>query len=169
MIAPTIIVRPEGRLFFHGRTLRCALGRGGIAMAKTEGDGATPVGTFALRWVYFRADRQPTPRTGLAITAITPDMGWCDDPGHGRYNRPVRRPFAGRHERLWRVDALYDLVVVIGHNDTPPRPGDGSAVFLHVASPAYGPTAGCVALNRRDLVWLLSRIGPETAITIEPD
>ena len=101
--------------------------------------------------------------------AITPDAGWCDDPGHGRYNRPVRLPVAGRHERLWRRDACYDLVLVIGHNDAPPEPGRGSAIFLHIASSTYEPTAGCVALQCRDLIWLLGRISPNTAIAIDPD
>ncbi len=169
MIAPTIIVRPAGWLSFQGRTLRCALGRGGIARIKAEGDGATPAGTFPLRRVYFRGDRQPRPRTRLPTTAIMPDAGWCDDPGHGRYNRPVRLPLAGRHERLWRRDALYDLVIVIGHNDAPPEPGRGSAIFLHVASSGFEPTAGCVALKSRDLIWLLGRIDANTAISIDPD
>src|SRR3546814_19709072 len=59
------------------------------------------------------------------------------DPLH--YNRLVRLPFAASHERMWRDDGLYDLVVEIGYNDMPPVPGLGSAIFLHLARPDWGP------------------------------
>jgi L,D-peptidoglycan transpeptidase YkuD (ErfK/YbiS/YcfS/YnhG family) len=40
-------------------------------------------------------------------------------------------------------------------------------VFLHVARPGYGPTAGCVAMRRQDLQRLLSRLTPKTRILIQ--
>jgi L,D-peptidoglycan transpeptidase YkuD (ErfK/YbiS/YcfS/YnhG family) len=95
-----------------------------------------------------------------------PDDGWCDDPQHRRYNRNVRLPFAASHERMWRDDELYDIVIEIGWNDRPAIRGRGSAVFAHLARPGYTPTEGCVALSRRDMVRLLPRIGPETRMDI---
>ncbi len=133
---------------------------------KREGDGASPAGEFPLRKLYFRPDRAPIPRTGLPIEAITPDLGWCDDPRSGSYNRPVILPFAGSHERMWRGDRLYDLVIVIGCNDSPPRKGAGSAIFLHLARDGFAPTEGCVALRRDDMIRLLPRLGRETVISI---
>lgn len=151
----TIIVHGNGFLRFGNMHYRCALGRSGVVRQKREGDGATPVGRFPLRQVYYRADRLAPPETGLARRAIGRDDGWCDAPDDPAYNRPVRLPFAASHERLWRDDDLYDLVVVLGHNDDPPRPGLGSAIFLHVASPDYRPTEGCVAVALPDLLRIL--------------
>jgi L,D-peptidoglycan transpeptidase YkuD (ErfK/YbiS/YcfS/YnhG family) len=125
---------------------RCAIGRGGVSGNKREGDGATPVGRWPLRRVLFRPDRLERPRTVLDAEPIAPEDGWCDDPAHSDYNRPVRLPFAAGHERLWREDGIYDLIAVLGHNDDPPTPEAGSAIFLHVARPNYAPTEGCVAL-----------------------
>lgn len=147
----------------------CAFGRTGIRPAKREGDGATPAGRFPLRMAYYRADRGPRPLTGLPVRPITPDLGWCDDPAHPLYNRPVRLPFAARHERMWRDDRLYDLVVIIGHNDAPPLPGAGSAIFLHLAHDDLRPTEGCIALARADLRRLLARLSPRTVLTIGYD
>lgn len=156
----------KGRLAYGAVRVPCALGRAGIRGAKREGDGATPAGTFELRRVLYRADRMAAPDTGLPLRAIAPNDGWCDDPAHEAYNRPVQFPFAGRAERLWRDDGIYDLVVVLGHNDDPPVPGRGSAVFLHVARAGLAPTEGCVALARDDLLALLEETGPGDAIRI---
>ncbi|MFV3074000.1 L,D-transpeptidase family protein [Niveispirillum fermenti] len=165
-----IIVIPgaDGRhhLSWNGGQARCALGRGGIRQDKREGDGATPVGAFALRRVLYRADRQARPRTGLPVSTIGPDDGWCDDPAHPDYNRPVTLPFAASHERMWMERGVYDIVVVLGHNDDPPVPGLGSAVFLHLTGPDYGPTAGCVAVQPDDMLALLTAAGPGDRIVI---
>ena len=105
---------------------------------------------------------------GLITRALTPDDGWCDDPADERYNQHVKLPFAAGHERLWRADGLYDVVCVLGHNDRPPLPGQGSAIFLHVAAADYAPTEGCVALALADLLDVLNDCGPETWMLIHP-
>ncbi|WP_374439972.1 L,D-transpeptidase [Stella sp.] len=150
-----------------GRRFACAIGRGGIRTDKREGDGATPVGRFPLRRLLYRPDRLPRPATGLPVVAIGRDDGWCDDPGHADYNCPIRLPHPARHERLWRDDPLYDLVVVIGHNDMPVVAGAGSAVFVHVARDGYAPTEGCVALTAADLLHLLARATTDTRLVVE--
>ena len=168
-----IFVRAEeapsrGVLSWPGGRVPCALGRGGLRVDKREGDGATPIGRFALRRLLYRPDRLPgPPATGLPASAIAPDDGWCDDAADPRYNRPVPLPCAASHEKLWRDDGLYDLVVVLGHNDDPPRPGLGSAIFLHVARPGYLPTEGCVALALPDLLALIADCDGDTAMVIE--
>src|SRR3546814_18203600 len=82
------------------------------------------------------------------------------DPLH--YNRLVRLPFAASHERMWRDDGLYDLVVEIGHNDMTPVPGLGSAIFLPLDRPDWGPTEGCVALGRADPRAVVAAIGTDS-------
>ncbi len=163
-----IIVFPDGWLEAGGRRWRCALGHGGVRLDKREGDGGTPGGRFPLRRLLYRRDRFPSaPTTALPCAAVSRDDGWCDDSGDPAYNRAIKLPYTASHEHLWRDDGLYDLVVVLGHNDDPPAPGMGSAIFLHVARPDYGPTEGCVALARDELLDLLRNCGPDTVMVIQ--
>jgi len=158
--------RSRGILRFEDGEYPCALGRGGVQTAKREGDGVTPVGAFLLRQVFYRPDRLSLPASGLPIRALARDDGWCDDPAHSDYNRLVKLPFEASHENMWREDSLYDVVVVIGHNDDPPRSGFGSAIFVHCATADYRPTLGCVALARETLIGLLPRLTPGLALRI---
>lgn len=139
-----------------GRRFPCALGASGVRQDKYEGDHASPAGRFPLREVFYRADRLAHPRTGLPVRPIAPGDGWCDAADDPAYNRPVALPYSASAENLWRVDHVYDLIVVIGYNDAPVCPGKGSAIFLHIATDGYGPTEGCVALARNDLLTVLS-------------
>jgi L,D-peptidoglycan transpeptidase YkuD (ErfK/YbiS/YcfS/YnhG family) len=145
---------------------RCALGRSGIATDKVEGDGSTPAGRFAIRRLIYRPDRVREIACVVPTQPMSPGDGWCDAPEDPAYNRLVIRPYPARHETLWREDALYDLLLVIGHNDDPVVPGKGSAVFLHLAHPDYRPTDGCVAFARADFIQLLGAVDPSTAIVI---
>lgn len=166
----TVRPGPDGTwlLAFDGRAVRCAVGRSGVSADKREGDGATPVGRFLLREAFYRSDRIAPPQTGLKLTAIAPDDGWCDDPADPKYNRQVKLPYAASHEEMWRTDHVYDIVVPIGYNDAPPVSGNGSAIFLHLCRDDFAPTAGCVAIPLDDMLQILPRLSPETAITIEP-
>ena len=161
-----IEVFPDGRLVLDGRAFRCALGATGVTRSKREGDKATPAGRFPLRRVLYRPDRVAPPATALPVAPVEPQDGWCDAPDDPRYNKPVTLPYAASHERLWREDHVYDIVVILGHNDAPPVAGNGSAVFMHVARPGYAPTEGCVALARPDLEAVLARCGPGDMISI---
>ena len=162
---------PDGVFEGRGLRLRCALGRSGViaAAAKHEGDGATPAGVWPLRRVLYRPDKGPPPKTGLPVSPIGPDDGWCDAPGDPAYNRPVGLPYPSSCERLWRDDDIYDLIVILGHNDNPPVAGAGSAIFLHLARPDYGPTEGCIALSRGDLEEVLGLAVPGDGLEISPD
>lgn len=164
-----LTVSADGHLTWNGRQLTCALGRSGLRHDKVEGDGATPIGSFALKTVYYRADRlAAAPITRLPVIATRPDMGWCDDPDHADYNRPVQLPHPARCEALWRDDGVYDVVVVLGHNDDPPIPNLGSAIFLHVVRPGWEPTEGCVALPLADLLAVLADCGPGDRLEVTP-
>ena len=159
-----LIVSAKGEARWGDRIFRCALGPVGVVGEKREGDGATPAGRFQFRRLLYRPDRLAPPQTGLAKIALAPDDGWCDDPADPFYNRAIRLPYRARHERLWRADEIYDLIVVLGHNDDPVLPGAGSAVFLHVARPDFSPTSGCVTLGREDLLAVLAGAGPGDAM-----
>lgn len=145
----------DGYVVLGGQRWRAALGRAGVAARKEEGDGATPAGALALRRVLYRADRVAIPVAAVPREPVGARDGWCDDPAHADYNRPVSLPHPGHAEELWRADPLYDVVGVLGWNDAPVERGRGSAIFLHVARPDYAPTEGCVALPLPDLLALL--------------
>lgn len=160
--------RTKGQLVAGRTVLPCALGRAGIGAVKREGDGRSPRGAFRLRGGFYRPDHfGARPLTGLPLRASREGDGWCDDPRHPRYNRPIPLPAPGiSAERLWREDGLYDLVIDLDYNRGPICKGRGSAIFLHVARPGFLPTEGCVALARADLVRLLRRLGPRTRLVI---
>lgn len=161
-----LIVQSPAVLTFDGQDYHCAVGRGGISDHKREGDGVTPVGVWALRRLLYRADRLARPPTILSAEALARQDGWCDDPGHADYNRQVRLPHDGRCEQLWREDHVYDLIVVLGHNDDPVVAGAGSAIFLHIATADYAPTAGCVALAEPDLRAVLAGLDQTSRLAV---
>src|SRR5204863_477615 len=111
-------------------------------------------------------DRLVLPKVRLPARPIAEHDGWCDDPRSSSYNRLVRVPNEWGHEKMWREDALYDLVIVVGYNDDPPEGEWGSAIFLHVARGDYEATRGCVAFKAPDLLELVTLIGPETRVRI---
>jgi L,D-peptidoglycan transpeptidase YkuD (ErfK/YbiS/YcfS/YnhG family) len=155
-----------GRLLMPGSSMKCALGRGGIRPRKREGDGATPAGVFDIRRLFYRPDRLQPPATLLPVTPLAPNFGWCDDPASPRYNQLVRLPFQKSHEKMWRSDNLYDIVVELGFNDSPVIRGQGSAIFLHVAGPDYAPTEGCIAVSLDDMHHLAAQLKPGDRIKI---
>lgn len=163
-----ITISSDDVIAWEGRSFRCALGAGGMrdATNKREGDGATPRGLYTLRRVLFRGDRTASPQTKLPFRELRQNDGWCDDPADPAYNRPVALPYPASHECLWRDDHVYDLIGVLSHNDDPPVPGLGSAIFIHLARPDYSPTRGCVALCEPDLRALFAFADRHTPIRI---
>ena len=164
---PSICVDPPDHLIWNRKRYRCALGWAGLKKDKCEGDGATPIGRFPLRRVFYRADRLAKPKTRLSVRALQPYDGWCDDPSSvNYYNQLVSLPFIPSHERLWRKDEIYDIIVEVGYNDAPALAGKGSAIFIHIAQPTYSPTRGCIALCRQDLITILEGCEYKTDIFI---
>lgn len=164
--ANIITVLSNGTVKCGDDTYRCALGAAGVTASKREGDQATPMGCFALREVLFRPDREDAPETVLDCTPLERSSAWCVNPGDDAYNQAVSLPYAGQSEALWREDGGYDIVVVLGYNDSPIVPGCGSAVFLHVADANFSPTKGGIALARGDLLALLQTCNADSRICI---
>lgn len=169
-----IIVRPTGARAHHGilrfgsHRARCALGAAGVTDTKKEGDKKTPLGRFALRRIWYRADRVMAPDSPLPTCRISPKSGWCDDSGAALYNCPITRPYRPSHEKLWRHDHLYDVFFELGVNDAPIVPGHGSAIFLHLAKNNYQATLGCVAVSVASMDFLLRHAQKDTYIRILP-
>lgn len=160
------IIVSGNTLHCNGRSYRCAIGKNGFSRTKKEGDGTTPIGTFPLRECWYRMDRLEAPRTKLPLRLIRPEDGWCDDPASADYNTHVRLPYEASHEKLFRDEHVYDLIIPLGYNDDPVIAGKGSAIFMHIAKPGYNGTEGCIALAEADLLEILGDCGPSTTITI---
>ena len=150
-----------------GVAIPCTIGRSGTCPAgdKREGDGMTPRGTWPIRTVLFRPGRA-SPPGGLRLPWrwVRADDGWSDGLGDPEYNRPVRHPHGFSAERLVREDGLYDVIVVLGHNDAPPVDGMGSAIFLHCGEGR--PTEGCVAVEKGALLGLLGKLEPGDRVEV---
>jgi len=163
--------RHHGLLTAGWMVYPCALGEGGVSVFKREGDGKTPIGRFAVMGLYLHhaKSRQFWP-SGIMSRArtIQPDMGWCDDPSSGNYNREVKLPSKDRHEKLLRDDGLYDIVFVIDWNMKPRVRGAGSAIFMHIARSGYKPTEGCIAVDRRTIQKLATKLAADAKIVVYP-
>jgi len=162
-----LIVTKEKRAHWGGQVFPCAIGHGGIAIKTQEGDGITPLGSWPIREVFYRADRLEKPITIFPVRAIQKTDGWCDDPRDAPYNQHVQKPHASSHEDLWREDHVYDIIVVLGYNDDPIVSGKGSAIFMHLAREGFSPTAGCIALNLADLLKFLKEATEETRVVVK--
>lgn len=155
-----------GRLVFGEIEMPCTIGRGGAcaAMDKREGDGCTPLGVWPIRGVLLRPGKMEAKGICLPWRWVREGDGWSDDPADHAYNRPVQLPRPFSAENLLRDDDAYDVIVVLGHNDAPPVPGKGSAIFFHLSEGR--PTAGCVAVERVDMLKLLRLLMPGDVMEI---
>lgn len=156
------------RALVAGRAIPCVIGRAGMrpAALKREGDGTTPMGRFRIVRIWRRADRWRSPAALWPERRIARDDGWCETPDDRRYNRSVKLEPSVLHDRLWRDDRLYDLVIEIDHNRVPRVRGRGSAVFLHLCRPERTGTAGCVAFDPGDLAKLLPALARHVVLDI---
>jgi L,D-peptidoglycan transpeptidase YkuD (ErfK/YbiS/YcfS/YnhG family) len=157
---------PLGRFHAGPVVVRCAIGRGGIRQDKREGDRSTPGGAFRLLAGFFRQDRVLRKAWISPLRPVRPSDGWCDDPESALYNRRVVLPCRASHEKLWRADRLYDLVIILDYNIHPRRKNRGSAIFLHCARPDFAPTGGCIALRLDDLRRMLPRLARKPVLTV---
>ncbi|KKW93650.1 L,D-transpeptidase family protein [Sphingobium chungbukense] len=155
-----------GRLSFGAIDMPCTIGRGGACAAadKREGDGCTPLGVWPIRAVLLRPGKVDATGVRLPWRWVRQGDGWSDDVDDPGYNRPVHLPHAFSAENLLRDDDAYDVIVVLGHNDAPPVPGEGSAIFFHLSEGR--PTAGCVAVEREDMLRLLPLLVPGDVMEI---
>jgi len=161
-----IIVKKTGYLKYKNFKFRCALGKGGIKKKVKEGDNITPKGIFKIIKIYYRPDKINKIITSIKKIKIKKNMGWCDDPNSSYYNKLIKLPSKYNHERLYRKDNLYDLILVLNYNTNPIIKNKGSAIFLHIAKKKYQPTKGCVALKKQDLMQLTSIIKKNTKIKL---
>ncbi len=159
-------ITKDNKAIWKGSVFQCASGQKGYTSNPIEGDKKTPLGTFPLRCIFYRADRVQLPPVHLPNHVLQDSDGWCDDPKSVAYNTWIKKPFNARHEDLWRSDTMYDLILPIGFNDAPVESGKGSAIFLHIARPGLLSTDGCIALEKEVLLSMLPEFDINTCIQI---
>ena len=144
---------------------KCAIGKNGFSKKKIEGDKKTPKGLFSIGNLYYRKDRISKFETNLKTIQIKKSMGWCDDINSKYYNKLFKIKKNIKHEKLFRKDYKYDLLIPINYNTKPIVKNKGSAIFIHLTKD-YKKTAGCVALSQKDFLILLKLINSKTKIKI---
>ena len=160
-----IKLKNKDTLKFDDFKFRCCVGKNGIKQNKFEGDKSTPKGIFEIGPVYYRSDRIKKPNTLIKTKIIKRNMAWCNDANSKYYNKEIKIKKSISHEVLYRKDYKYDIILVIKYNYTKVVPNRGSAIFLHLTK-NYEPTAGCLAMQKKDLLILLKLINHKTKIKI---
>ena len=160
-----IIIIEKDTLLYDEFKFKCSIGKNGKTTKKIEGDNKTPKGLYALGPLYYRKDRLPKLSTKLKKIEIIKNFGWCDDVKSKFYNKPIKTNINVRHEKLYRNDKKYDLLIPIEYNSKKPKKNKGSAIFLHLTS-NYKKTQGCVAIKEKDMLILLKLINKKTKIKI---
>ena len=127
----------------------------------------TPVGTFKFNNIYYRKDKLGKIDFKIRSSIIQKNDGWCDDPESELYNTYIQFPFNKSAEHLYRNDRIYDIVCVINYNTTPVIPGEGSAIFLHIARPNFEGTEGCIAIEQEELLEIACNLTYDSEIVIE--
>ena len=159
-----IHVKNKNTLIIDDFKLKCCIGKNGLNSNKKEGDYFTPKGIFNLKKLYFRKERVGIPKCKINKKIIKKNMAWCDDSNHRNYNEEIKTNNGKLKENLYRKDHKYDYVISISHNEQK-NPNKGSAVFIHLTN-NYKPTAGCIALKKKDFEILLKLINKKTRIKI---
>ncbi len=161
-----IIINKSGYLKYKNLKFKCALGKSGIGNKKIEGDNITPNGVFKIIKIYYRKDRLKNISSKFTLIEITKNMGWCDDPQSRKYNQPIKLPTKYSHEKLYKKNNIYDLVLALSYNINPTIKNKGSAIFIHITRKNYQATKGCIALKKNNLVKLVSKIDKNIKIKI---
>ena len=162
-----IILKNKDTLQYDDFNFKCSIGKLGITYKKIEGDKKTPKGIFKLDKLYYRKDRIKLPVTKLKCIPIKKNMGWCNDlKNEKNYNKLIKINQKISHEKMYRFDTKYDLIIPIKYNFLKPKLGKGSAIFLHITK-NYKPTAGCIAVKEQDFLILLKLINKKTKIKIK--
>ena len=159
-----IHINNKNTLIIDDFCFKCCIGKNGLNIDKKEGDNSTPIGLFKLKKLYFRKDRVGIPKCKIRRKSITKNMGWCDNPENMKYNEEITTFYKGYKENFYRKDYKYDYLITINHNYKK-IPYKGSAIFIHLTN-NYKPTAGCIALKKKDFEILLKLIDQKTKIKI---
>ncbi len=153
-------------LNFNNYKAKCSIGKRGIGLKKKEGDLITPKGKYKIKYILYRKDRIRKIQSKIKKIIIKKDMGWCDDPNSKQYNKLVKLPSDYKHEKLYKSENIYDIILVLNYNMKPIVKNKGSAIFIHVAKNNYRKTEGCVAIKKKHLLKITKDLKKNTTVVI---
>ncbi len=159
------IIINKNFLTYNNYKAKCAIGKRGIGYKRREGDLITPKGLYKIKYVLFRGDRVKV-KTKLKKKIIKRNNVWCDDPASKYYNKLVKLPFNYGHEKLYKKENIYDIILVLDFNMNPIKKNKGSAIFIHIAKNNFKKTEGCVAIKKKLLLKILNKIKVSTKVKI---
>ena len=154
-------------LTYKNYKAKCAIGKRGIGLKRKEGDLITPKGNYKIKYIMFRKDRIRNIKSKVKKIEIKKNMGWCDDPRSKEYNKIVKLPSVYSHEKLYKKENVYDIIIVLNYNMHPIIKNKGSAIFIHVAKKNYKKTEGCVAVEKKRLLKIIKELKKNTEVRIE--
>ena len=154
-------------LTFKNYKAKCAIGKKGIGSKKKEGDLITPRGKYKVKYILYRKDRIKKIQSEMSVIKIEKNMGWCDDPRSRNYNKLIKLPSSYKHEKLFKKENIYDIILVLNYNMRPIKKNKGSAIFIHVSKKNFRKTEGCIAIQKRDLLKIVKEIKKNTKVMIE--
>ena len=161
-----IIINKSGHLKYKNLKFKCSLGKAGIGEKRKEGDKITPKGTYEIVAIYYRRDRIKKISSKFKLIKIKKNMSWCDETKSKKYNQLIKLTNMYRHEKLYRKDNVYDLILALNYNMRPIMKNKGSAIFIHIANKNYKSTAGCIGLKKTHLINLVKKIKKNTKVLI---
>lgn len=163
-------------LIVGSKVFVCQIGELGFkkAQKKIEGDKTTPIGKWYLNEIFYRSDKIARPifkkKNNLRINKITKNCGWCDDIRSNKYNKYIKinnfQSSNFSYENLWREDEAYDIMITCLHNVKPTIKNRGSAIFIHCSFTNKRATSGCIALEKKNLFFLIKNLRYKTFIKI---
>ena len=153
-------------LKFNNYKAKCCIGKRGIGLKKKEGDLITPKGKYKIKYILYRKDRVKI-QSKIKKIVIKKNMGWCDDPKSNEYNKLINLPSVYKHEKLYKKENFYDIIIVLNYNMSPIVKNKGSAIFIHVARKNYKKTEGCVAIKKAHLLKITKDLKNNTKVLIE--
>jgi len=154
-------------LTYNNYKVKCSIGKRGIGRKTKEGDLITPKGKYTIKYILYRKDRVKKIQTKIKTIVIRNNMGWCDDPKSKNYNKLIKLPSAFGHEKLFKKENVYDIILVLNYNMNPIVKNKGSAIFIHVVKGNYKRTEGCIALKKMHLLKILKILKKNTKVKIE--
>ena len=161
-----IYLKDKHTLIVDDFSFKCCVGKNGKSKRKIEGDKKTPIGSFEIENLYYRSDKIKKPITKLKCVKIKKKMGWSDDDSNLKYyNKLIINKKKIKQEKLYRNDNKYDLFIPIKYNFFKPIKSKGSCIFIHLTND-YKPTAGCIALKKKDFLIMIKLIDRKTKINI---
>ena len=153
-------------LTFNNYKAKCSVGKRGIGLKKKEGDLITPKGKYKIKYIMYRKDIVKI-QSKIKKIIIKKEMGWCDDPNSRHYNKIIKLPSSYKHEKLYKKENIYDIIIVINYNMDPIVKNKGSAIFIHVAKKNYKKTEGCIAVKKAHLIKIAKDLKKKTMVLIE--